>query len=221
MLLEYRYTVTADVGQGHLVLGKLATSKELVEAEAKAVRDAFPCGNLEDCIVYSRILISGVMYTSTSYKRSTSTNDHTCPLEARTAEVVWVRTEVSQFLYLQLCQMSNILYPCNHCQQLFSYSIPHQQWHHYWSYYTAYSLHQPLKVNISKSILCFIWYRYKCINQTFVFSLHSGIRAFHTSVRYTQNMWWSKWTAPRLTSLNCLTWKGKTFEPVYTYCTYM
>ena len=81
ILLGYRYTVTADIGQAHLVLGKLATSNELVEAEATAVRDAFPCANLEDCIVYSRILISGVMHTSTSYKRSTTTNDHTVCLK--------------------------------------------------------------------------------------------------------------------------------------------
>ena len=41
MLLGYRYTVSNDIGQAHLVLGKVPTSNELVEAEATAICDAF------------------------------------------------------------------------------------------------------------------------------------------------------------------------------------
>ena len=120
VLLEYRYTVTADVGQGHLVLGKLATSNELVEAETTAVRDAFPGANLEDCIVYGRILISGVMYTSTSYKRSTSTNDHTVCLKQGQQKLFG-----SALKYLSFCAYNCTKCPtfCNHVIIVNNYSV--------------------------------------------------------------------------------------------------
>ena len=72
----YRYAITFDVRQGHLVLGKVVNSNELVEARATVVCDAFTSANLANSVLYSRILISGIIYTSTLYKRFTTTNDH-------------------------------------------------------------------------------------------------------------------------------------------------
>ena len=113
MLFGYRYTITADVGQAHLVLGKVATSKELVEAETTAVRDAFPYANLETCSVYGRILIPGVMYTSTSYKRSTTTNDHTICLKVGEQKLFG-----SAVKYLSLCT-----YNCTKCSKYCTHVI--------------------------------------------------------------------------------------------------
>lgn len=93
-----RYTVTADLGQAHLVLGKLTKSNGLTDAEATAVREIFPSAKLEDYVVYSRVLISGVLYTSTSYKRHTATNDHTLCLKQRLQKLFG-----SALKYLSFC----------------------------------------------------------------------------------------------------------------------
>ena len=75
-IIEYRYSVTVDAGNGHLILGKISRGCDLSDVEEAAVFKQFPSANLKDCMVYNRILISGVIYTATSYRRSSTTNDH-------------------------------------------------------------------------------------------------------------------------------------------------
>lgn len=72
-----RYRITSDLGQGHLVLGKLVfSSNGLTDLEATAIQNTFPTANLNRCIIYNRALINGTLYASTSYKRSTSKCDY-------------------------------------------------------------------------------------------------------------------------------------------------
>ena len=86
-----RYRVTANAGQGHLVLEKTSKLSELEDAEVVAIRGTFPSANLKDCIVYNRVLISGVMYTSTSYKRPITTIDHIVCWKDRRNHLGWHR----------------------------------------------------------------------------------------------------------------------------------
>ena len=120
MLLGSRYAITSDIGQGHLVLGKLVNSNELVEAEATAVCDAFPRANLANCVLYSRVLISGIIYTSTSYKRSTTTNDHTVCLKEGQQKLFG-----SALKYLSFCNYNCTKCPtfCTHVIVVNTYSV--------------------------------------------------------------------------------------------------
>lgn len=108
-----RYSVTADLGQAHLVLGKLTKSSGLMAAEVSVVQETFPSAKLEDSIVYSRVLISGVMYTSTSYKRSTTTNDHTLCLKQERQKLFG-----SALKYLSFCTHS-----CTACSKFCTHVV--------------------------------------------------------------------------------------------------
>ena len=61
----------------------------------------------------------------------------------RIAEIIWVGTEIPEFLYQGMHLMPNLLQPCCCSQEVSDSSIPNQYWHHYRRYCTACSPHQP------------------------------------------------------------------------------
>lgn len=81
-MCAYRYSVTANAGQGHLVLGKVSQPTQLSNAEVTAVHQLCPSATLEGALtyIYNRVLVSGVVYTNLSYRQS-STNDYTLLLK--------------------------------------------------------------------------------------------------------------------------------------------
>ena len=62
-----------DVGQGHLVLGKVA--RELSAEETALIKQLHPSADLDNAVTYNRVLLSGVVYTCSLYRRGTTTND--------------------------------------------------------------------------------------------------------------------------------------------------
>ena len=76
MSIDCRYQVTSSMGHGHLILGKLSNSTALTSEEIASIQLAFPGANLDQGTVYHRMMIDGVLYTSTNYQRHTTTNDY-------------------------------------------------------------------------------------------------------------------------------------------------
>ena len=71
----YRYKITADVGEGHKLLGKVMKYSVLTTTELDKLPSNVPDVDVSKCIVYGRVLLSGVVYTSSIYHRSEVTND--------------------------------------------------------------------------------------------------------------------------------------------------
>ena len=73
MVTGYRYTVTCDAGEGHLVLGKITTqSPSTAFKNAVSIHD--PSAQLVGSLWYDRLLLKSVVYCST-VRRSTCTDD--------------------------------------------------------------------------------------------------------------------------------------------------
>ena len=71
-----RYKVTATLQGGHLVVGRLSNFTDLNDEEIELIQGALPDAKLDHCIVYYRVLVNGVIYTSSCYQRHTTTNDY-------------------------------------------------------------------------------------------------------------------------------------------------
>ena len=72
-VLFYRYSITCELNQGHLVLGKV-TNISVVPSTEKALLEEYDI-DYSTAKCYHRTLVSGVLYTSASYKRSQVKND--------------------------------------------------------------------------------------------------------------------------------------------------
>jgi hypothetical protein len=67
--------VTASIGQGHQVLGKVMRLSALSGTELAKLRALLESVDDGKCIVYGRVLISGMLYSNSMYNRSDVTND--------------------------------------------------------------------------------------------------------------------------------------------------
>lgn len=67
--------MTASIGQGHQVLGKVMKLCTLSGTELAKLRTLFESVYDGKGIVYGRVLISGTLYSSAMYNRSDVTND--------------------------------------------------------------------------------------------------------------------------------------------------
>ena len=74
-----RYHISAKVGPGHLALGEISKIGDLTSSEIIAVRKLHPTLELEEAMVYKRVLLNGVLHTNLFYRQSTTTttNDYT------------------------------------------------------------------------------------------------------------------------------------------------
>ena len=70
-----RYKVTAKIGQGHQVLGKVTRLSALTGTKLAKLRALFESVDDGKGIVYGRVLISGTLFSSAMYNRSDITND--------------------------------------------------------------------------------------------------------------------------------------------------
>ena len=89
----HRYKITADVGERHKVLGKIMKYSVLTTTELDKLTSDVPDVDMSKCVVYGRVLISGVVYTSAIYHRSEVTNDSIVRLQS--AEVGTIQKFVS------------------------------------------------------------------------------------------------------------------------------
>ena len=67
--------MTASIGQGHQVLGKILKLCTLSGTELSRLKTLFECMDDRKGIVYGRVLIAGTLYSSAMYNRSDVTND--------------------------------------------------------------------------------------------------------------------------------------------------
>ena len=78
-----RYHISAKVGPGHLALGEISKIGDLTSCEVTAVHKLHPTLQLEEAVVYKRMLLNGVLHTNLLYRQSsaTITNDYTLMLK--------------------------------------------------------------------------------------------------------------------------------------------
>lgn len=100
-----RYHVTANLGQGHLVLGKVCSTAELTADEEAAIADVLSEANIKQGKLYHRVLINRVLYTSSSYHRCLSATDNVfCFVEGAMKFIGCAQK------YVSVCSMN-----CNDC----------------------------------------------------------------------------------------------------------
>jgi hypothetical protein len=110
--LYCRYKVTADLGQGHLVLGKLSSSADLTMEEIASVKQLLQEANLKKGTLYHRVMINGIVYTSTNYHQFTKAmNDHIFTIVEGNVKFV-----ASAQKYVSVCKVDcvNCSSPCQH-----------------------------------------------------------------------------------------------------------
>lgn len=107
-----RYSITADIGDGHLVLGRKFSFSHLKEDDISAVLSIYPTADLLGCIVYQRLLISGVLYTSAAYSRSQIKCDYLLCVIKGSSKKHSLSTKISQLLLEGVLQLSIVLPPC-------------------------------------------------------------------------------------------------------------
>lgn len=97
LLLECRYSITVNAGQGHLVLGRVTEPSEVTDPELMEVRKLCPSAMLEGALVYHRVMVSGVVYSNESYRRSATTNDYTLCLQDGTQKTIGTALKYMSF----------------------------------------------------------------------------------------------------------------------------
>ena len=80
--------MTASIGQGHQVLGKVMRSSTLNGTELAKLEVLLKSVDAGKCIVYGRVLISGTLYSSTMYNRSDVTNDSIISLSSNGSTLI-------------------------------------------------------------------------------------------------------------------------------------
>ena len=114
-----RYSITCELGQGHLVLGKVSGISVLTQEEM-ALLEIYNI-NFSTVKLYHRVIHAGILYTSTSYnRRSKVKND----------SVMLLKQEQQMFLgiakhYLSFCSTNctTCAAPCKHLAIIQLYNI--------------------------------------------------------------------------------------------------
>ena len=73
--MSCRYAITSNLGCNHLIVGKKLDHNSLSEQDVIAIKQLLPNADIKKAIVYNRVLISGIIYTTTAYNKSTLRND--------------------------------------------------------------------------------------------------------------------------------------------------
>ena len=97
-ILVCRYSITVNAGEGHLVLGRVAQTSELTDPEQVEIHKLCPSAVLKNALVYHRVMVSGVVYTNESYRRSATTNDYTLCFQDGTQKTIGTALK-----YLSFC----------------------------------------------------------------------------------------------------------------------
>ena len=69
-----RYSITEAIGKSHLILGKISEPSVLTPDDIAAIQERTSFCQ-QTAKLYHRVIISGTMYTSSSYTRPKITND--------------------------------------------------------------------------------------------------------------------------------------------------
>ena len=80
--------MTANIGQGHQVLGKVMRSSTLNGTELAKLEVLLESVDAGKCIVYGRVLISGTLYSSTMYNCSDVMNDSIISLSSNGSTLI-------------------------------------------------------------------------------------------------------------------------------------
>ena len=109
--LFFRYSVTCDLGQGHLILGKIIEPSVLTSVDLVAIQGI--CSNLDQqtAKIYHRALISGIVYTTANYARSKVRKDNILCFD-RSGQKIFGNAQQ----YVSFCtnQCTQCPQPCKH-----------------------------------------------------------------------------------------------------------
>ena len=116
--LYYRYSITRDLNQSHLVLGKMGNLTSL-QPDELAILSGYDMEQ-STAKIYHRVLISGILYTTSSYLRAKVKSD--CVLSfKRNGE--WTFGIVKHYLSFCNTTCADCMKPCKHCVIITPYKI--------------------------------------------------------------------------------------------------
>ncbi len=108
----YRYHVSLELCSGHLVVGKYNSFSRLAADEITSIRNLLPLAVFNPkTVVYDRVLINGIMYSTINYLRLANSSDHIFSLVAEEQTLIG-----SARKFVSLCDSSCVscLQPCKH-----------------------------------------------------------------------------------------------------------
>ena len=106
-----RYSVTCDLGQGHLILGKITEPSLLTSVDLVAIQGICSSFNQQTAKLYHRVLISGMVYTTSNYVRSKIRKDNILCFNRNGQKIFGSAKQ-----YVSFCtnQCTQCLQPCQH-----------------------------------------------------------------------------------------------------------
>ena len=118
-----------NLGPDQLVIGKIYKSTDLSGEELAIISERFPSINLSRCISYNRLLISGVLYTSTSYTLATTKCDYLISFKVGSSRAIASVEKYLSFCY-ESCQKCSDFSYCQHIVLAKHHRILHTIGHH-------------------------------------------------------------------------------------------
>lgn len=109
--MNCRYSVTCDLGQSHHVLGKISSLPSLPSDELLALDHEQLNIQQSSAILYHRMIIAGILYTTASYKRSKVKADRVLCLKRNEQKFFGVAKHYASFC---TTDCNGCLKPCKH-----------------------------------------------------------------------------------------------------------